>query len=491
MENTEPNLKTRTARTIKWNAIDSTATQLGYAVVGIVLANVLTPADFGLVGALAIFQAFAIIFVDSGFGAALLQLPSPTDRDYSTVFWFNLLVSILIYLILFISAPAIAWLFQDNQALIPLSKVMFLTFVLNGLSIVQVNRLMKRMDVRMIAVSNVSALCVSGAVGISLALLGYGPWALVWQQLTMSGVKTLILWISERWVPTLTFSRESFSRIWRVGLSVFSSSMLNTICLNAYNFVIGIFYSLPLLGIYTQADKWSKMGSATLTQLLTASFVPMLASARDDAPRFKRYISKTHRFAAFITLPALGGMALVGAPLFHTLFGAKWDAAIILFQILCIRGIFAVFTGLYTRYLLALGHARTLFIAEVIKDVCIFGAILATVWFGSISLLVWGQLWAGLITWAITLLMTCRNTGITPLRMLHDLLPFTLLTLLMCASAMGLGTLLAHTGTLLASAPAQLLLQAAVGALTYLVLLRLCRIPELSEALSYLLRRKS
>lgn len=165
-------LKQKTASTLKWNAVDRVSSQLLYAVVGVVLANILTPEDFGLVGALLVFQAFAILFVDSGFGAALLQRKDPDERDYSTVFWFNLAVSVAVYAVLFFCAPLIADIFQGDRRLIPLSKVMFLTFILNGLAIVQTNRLMKRMDVKQIAVSNIIGLTVSGALGVWLAVEG-------------------------------------------------------------------------------------------------------------------------------------------------------------------------------------------------------------------------------------------------------------------------------------------------------------------------------
>ena len=175
MPDADAPLKLKTARTLKWNTVDRLASQVLYGVVGIVLANILTEEDFGLVGALLVFQAFAIIFADSGFGAALLQKKDPDDRDYSTVFWFNLVVSVAIYWILWFSSPLIADIFQGDRRLIPLSKVMFLTFVLNALAIVQTNRLMKRMDVKMIAVSNLIAQTGGGIIGISLLYTSPSP----------------------------------------------------------------------------------------------------------------------------------------------------------------------------------------------------------------------------------------------------------------------------------------------------------------------------
>ncbi|MCM1152226.1 MAG: lipopolysaccharide biosynthesis protein [Muribaculum sp.] len=476
-----PSLKTATARTLKWNTIDRVSSQVVFALVGIVLANVLSKADFGLVGALAIFQAFAIIFVDSGFGAALLQKKEPADRDYSTVFWFNLAVSLVIYLILFLSAPAIASLFHD-QRLIPLSKVMFLIFVVNGLAIVQTNRLMKSMQVKMIAVSNVCGLIVSGILGIWMALAGFGAWALVGQQLSLAVVKTGILWATGHWLPSAVFSMQSLREIWGVGLSVFSSSFLNTVCLNIYNFVIAWAYGIVPLGIYTQAEKWSKMGSASVSQILTASFVPVLARVQDNLSRFHDYMHRINRFTAFILFPFMIGLTAAGAPLFHTLFGTKWDEAIPLFQILMIRGVFVVLHSLYSNYLLSLGKSRALFAAEVVKDVSIAAALMATVFFGSMTILVWGQLAASLVAWAIVLGITCRACKVAMTGMLQDLLPYFLYSCVAAAVCMATA--------MLSDIPAVcLLLSLCTGFAIYIAAAAISKRPELREALEYLLGR--
>lgn len=478
----EVSLKLKTARTLKWNTLDRLASQVLYGVVGIVLANVVSKEDFGLVGALLVIQAFAIIFADSGFGAALLQNKAPTDEDYSTVFWFNLCVSVGIYWILWFGAPLIALIFQNDLRLIPLSKVMFLTFVLNALAIVQTNRLMKRMDVKMIAVSNLVAQVVGGGLGIFLALCGYGAWALVWQSVALAGVKTLILWITGHWVPTCWIRKESLRKVWRIGMSVFSSSMLNTLFLNLYSFIIGACYSLSSLGIYTQADKWSKMGSASISQVLTASFVPLLAKFQDNGDDFRRYVRKINRFTAFILFPAMIGLAAVGEPLFHTLFGHKWDAAIILFQILVVRGIFVVLVSLYGNYMLARGYGKRLFMIEVIKDVSIAVAVAATVFFESLDLLVWGQLWASLATWIMVVNMTARSINYKVKDMVADMLPFFLPSLAMCVFCFFMGYI--HL-----SAPIKLILEIAGGGGVYLLIMKLGSFPELKEAASYALGR--
>lgn len=483
-------LKRRTAGTLKWNTIDRVSTQVLYAVVGVILANILSKEEFGLVGALAIFQAFAIIFVDSGFGASLLREKEPTQADYSTVFWFNLIVSVGIYVLLYIGAPLIARIFGDNDALIPMSKVMFLTFVINGLSIVQTNRLMKRMEVKMIAVSNSVALLVSGIVGVTLAFRGYGAWAMVWYSVIMAAVKTLILWFTGGWWPSLTFSRESMRKVRRVGVSVFSSSLLNTISQNVYNFVIGVWYGLAPLGVYTQADKYSKMFTASISQVLTASFVPLLSGVQDSVEAFRRYCDKTGRFAAFILLPAMLLLTVAAPNLFHALFADKWDDAVILFQLLCVRGVFVVLMSLYSNYLLSLGKARHLIVSEGVKDGLLFAAILVTVWWHSVPVLVWGLLGATIVTWLILLYVTAHGLPLSVADLLRVNVPFLLPSAAMCCVAWFTSVLmdaLLPAGVLLhINAMIILGVQSVVGILTYMGVARMMRLDELREAIAYL-----
>lgn len=477
-----PSLKLKTARTLKWNTIDRVMSQVIYAVVGVVLANLLSKEDFGLVGALLVFQAFGILFVDSGFGSALLQKKEPTRTDFSTVFWFNLAVSIGVYVILFFCAPLIADIFQGDRRLIPLSRVMFLSFILNGLGLVQTTRLMKSMNVRHIAIANTIGLTISGGVGVWLAVTGAGAWALVWQTVTLAAVKSAWLWATGGWKPEMRFSTDSLKQIWRVGLSVFSSSTLNTFFLYIYSFVIGAFYNLASLGVYTQADKWSKMGSASISQVLTASFVPLLAKFQDDGENFRRYVSKINRFTGFILFPVMTGVAMIGEPLFHTLFGDKWDAAILLFQILTVRGIFIVLISLYTNYLLSLGYARKLIMVEIVKDGLIFVAIMSTVWFHSVPLLVWGQLGASALTYMIVLAIASRSTGVRISRMVGDLLPYAGMSLVM-ATVCWLVKPVSDIPVL------QLLLMITAGMAGYILIARVSRCPELTEAAGYLFGR--
>ena len=422
-------LKLKTARTLKWNTLDRISSQVLYAVTGIVLANVLTKEEFGLVGAVMVFQAFASLFVDSGFSGALIQRKAPTDTDYSTVLYFNLGVSVLIYCILWLSAPLIDSLFNAGGALVPLARVMFLTFVLNATAIVQTNRLMKQMNVRMIAVSNAVGLVVSGATGIILALQGYGAWAIVWQSIVLSAVKSGLLWATSRWRPQATFSMASLRSIFAVGVGIITSSFLNTVFQNIYSFIIGTYYNLANLGCYTQADKWSKMGVTSLSQTVTASFLPVLSGCQDDRPRFHRMMAKTNRFTAYVAMPCLVLLVLLSEAIFHTLFGTKWDEAIVLFQLLAARGIFVVLTSLYTTQITAIGAARKLVESEVVKDVLTVAAIIATIPFG-IEWLVGGQVIAAAVCFVYSQWLVARTTGYRVAAMLTEIAPYAAITLI-------------------------------------------------------------
>lgn len=478
----ESSIRLKTARTLKWNTIDKVSSQLLYAVTGVVLANVLPREDFGLVGVILVFQAFAILFVDSGFGAALLQKKNTDERDYSTVFWFNLSVSLAVYLLLFFSAPLIADIFHDDKRLIPLSRVMFLNFIISGLGIIQTNRLMKQMDVKQIAVANVMGLVISGAIGIWLALSGAGAWALVWQTLILSSIKTGWLWLVVRWMPRFVFSIRSLNNIYRVGLGVFTSQLFNTIFLNIYSFVIGAYFTFASLGDYTQADKWSKMGSASISQILTNSFIPVLARVQDNVEEFHRLMKKINGFTAFLLYPLMIGLVAMAEPLFHVLFGTKWDSAIILFQILLIRGIFTVLTAVCNNYILALGYARSLVVVEVIKDTFIAVAIVATIFSHSVPALVWGQLIAGVVTFLFVLILTSRKTGYKAVDFCLDHSRYLFLTVVI-AIAMWLITGLVSSPLLM------LLLQACVEITLYIGILLLRRDALLAQSLDYVFGR--
>ena len=430
----QPSLKHLTAKSIKWNIIDRVSSQLLYAVTGIILARELSREAFGLIGALTIFQSYALMMVDSGFSYALIQRKRPTETDYSSVFWFNLLIAGILYVILWLGAPLIADMFQGDERLIPLSRVMFLSFIVNATAIVQTNRLMKQMNFRPIAITNTLGLMAGGVVGIWLAVSGYGAWAIVWQTIALQGVKSLALWIYCRWWPQMSMSWKALRSFFKIGGNMMMTTFLYVTFQNIYSFFIGNRVGLVQLGYYTQADKWSKLGIASMTQVLSSSFLPALSEVQDDEVRFRRVVTKMNRFTAYLLFPCMIFLIVLATPMFHVLFGTKWDASIILFQLLLIRGIFTVINTLYNNYILSLGHSRAIFWLEVLRDsAAVVGIVLALPYISlatydnavyGLTILLWGQVAASAITWVATLIVTARITRISAWSYIRDILPY-------------------------------------------------------------------
>lgn len=254
------------------------------------------------------------------------------------------------------------------------------------------------------------------------------------------------------------------------------TSFLNTLFLNLYSLFIGAFVGLRSLGFYTQSDKWSKMGIMSISQTLTSSFLPPLSAVQDDRERFRRMTSKMNRFTAYILFPAMLGLMAMATPVFHLLFGTKWDPSILLFQLLLLRGVFTVLNALYNNYLLALGHARSIMWLEVLRDsVAVVALAITFPYMGlctaddpvyGLAILLWGQLASSAITYVATLIVVCRRVEISPWNYLFDLAPYAALTLAIIP-------LMLWAGSLTQSPLLQLLAEAVVALALYLGINRL------------------
>ena len=445
------------------------------------LANVVSKAEFGLVGAILVFQAFASLFVDSGFSTALIQRKNPTETDYSTVFWFNLGMSVMLYAVLRLCAPWIDSIFHAEGQLIPLARVMFVTFIINATAIVQMNRLMKQMTVKMIAVSNVIGLVVSGIVGIWLALAGWGAWAIVWQSIVLATVKSAVLWLTSSWVPRMEFSIESLRSIFSVGAGVMASSFLNTIFMNIYSFIIGAHYNLVQLGNYSQADKWSKMGVMSLSQVFTASFLPILSAKQDEKREFARMLTKINRFTCYVTFFVMGLLLVSSTQIFHVFFDTKWDSAILMFQLLVVRGIFTVITSQYNNYIISCGASRKYVYSEIVKDVSTVIAIVVTIPLG-VTWLVAGQVFAGIVYYFYALYLVGKVTEFSRWTLVKDSLPYVALSVVALAPSVMLSWVISNAWILLAT-------QLVVSGGLYLLLNWLMKSKIQADALGYVFGR--
>ena len=264
----------------------------------------------------------------------------------------------------------------------------------------------------------------------------------------------------------MQFSMASLRSIFKVGVGVMTSSLLNVASQNIYSFIVGLFYNLSQLGCYTQADKWSKMGVASLSQILTTTFLPVLSGVQDDVERLFRMMSKINRLSAYLVLPCMGILCLTAPSIFHVLFQHKWDNAIVLFQLLALRGIFTIIAAVYYNFVLAVGDAKRLVYSEVVKDAIMVAAIVVTVRYGIVWLVI-GQVVAGVICYGYNVWLVQRVTGYKAMRVLGETTSYMLMTVVAVLAGMSLNLVLDNAWLLL---PAQVLVCGAVYvALNYVV----------------------
>ena len=353
---TQPTLKEKTARGLLWGTLSNGAQQVLTLVFGIWLARMLTPADYGMVGQLAIFSLIAATIQESGFTAALTNRPTVEHRDYNAVFWFCLPLSVTLYALLFAAAPLIAAFFK-NEEITALARYLFLSFIISGLGIVPSARLFKAMRVRERTLSNLTALVVSGVAGIVLAYRGFAYWGLATQTLVYVTVNTAMYWLFAGWHPTLEWDFKPVREM--VGFSswLLLTNLLNHVNNNFFSLILGRFFDARMVGNYTQANKWNFMGHSVVTGLVNGVVQPLFVATADDVERQARVFRKMLRFTCFVAFPVMFGISIVGRELIVIALGRKWLESADMLMMLCVSGAFLPVVSLYTQYLLSRGRS--------------------------------------------------------------------------------------------------------------------------------------
>ncbi|MBP5498106.1 MAG: lipopolysaccharide biosynthesis protein, partial [Muribaculaceae bacterium] len=350
------NLKEKTAQGIFWSAINNGVIQLLNIFIGIFLARILSPADYGIVGVLTIFTLLAGNIQSSGFTQALINLAKPSRNDYNSVFWFNVLASVVIYFILFACAPLIASFFHQ-PCLTSLSRFVFLSFVVAAFGIVPNGYMVKNMMNREIAIVNFVAMIVSGAVGITLAIKQMAYWSLAWQQLTYITVLNLGRYHYVGWRPSLKIDFTPVRRMFPFSVKILITTIITTISTNVLTFIFGRIFPMKDVGNYTQANKWSSMASTFVSGTLAQIAQIVLVESSSEREREKRVFRKITRFTAFLAFPALFGLALISNEFILSTITQKWIDAVPLMQILCIGAAFLPFHTLFQN--LAISNHRS------------------------------------------------------------------------------------------------------------------------------------
>ena len=431
MEEKEFRKKTRSA--FVWNMVDRIGSQLMSTIIGITLARLLGAAEYGLTGALAIFIALSQALTDSGFSAALVRKQTITEKDYNTVFYYNLFVAVVLYISGYFAAPAIAQFFGE-PILTPVARVLFTVFIFNALCLIQNAKMVKEINFRKVATINVCAIVISGVIALILATQGYGVWALVAQITIQSFIKMLMQWVWGGWKPRAIFSWQSFREMFAFSSNILLANILNVLFLNIYSAIIGRLYSSRELGYYSQANKWSDMGVTTLYGIIQNSTYTLFSAIQSDPERLLRSYRKSMKLTAFITFPALLALALTARPFILILLGDKWEASIPMFSLLLIAGIFTVLTTLNGNFIRIEGSSGLALRLEIFK-VALFATVLAFTWHLPIIQLLWGMVATRAIVYLVSIVAIGRRIGYTWHQQLMDIMPSCATALLMVCFA--------------------------------------------------------
>lgn len=414
-------LKQQTLRGTLWSSIERFSVQGIQFVILILMARVLTPDDYGMVGMLAIFLAVAQSLVDSGFSNALIQKVHCTETDYSTVFWFNIVVGALLYGVLWVGAPFIAS-FYRLPPLTEITRVIAWTLFFNSLAVVPRAILSSRIDFRTQAKASIVASVVAGVVGVCGAYGGWGVWAIVAYTLCNSLVNTVLLWGLVRWRPRWIFSRASFQHLFSFGSKLMLSGVIDTLYKNLYTLVIGRKFAATDLGYYTRADQFAQFPSSNLTGILQRVTYPVLCSIQDEDERLRTAYRKFLRLSAFVIFPLMVGLSVLATPFVTVVLGTQWEPAGVLLTLLALCGMWYPIHAINLNLLQVKGRSDLFLKLEIIKKLIGVAILCATIPMG-LKAMCAGSIVASLLGLGVNTYYTRRLISLGFLRQMRDLLP--------------------------------------------------------------------
>lgn len=411
-------LKSKTIKCAIWTGVERVATQSVAFVISIILARLLTPSDYGVVGMLSVFLSISRLFIDAGFTSALIQKKDRTDADFSTVFWCNLAISTACYLLLFAAAPWISD-FYHMPVLRNMTRVLGLVLVINAVYATQVTRLTALLDFKTQAKVSFSNCILSGIVGITMAYLGFGPWALAAQSIFQSVFCCVSYWCLTGWHPQFVFSRESFNRLFAFGSRLLAASCLHTIYTNISPVIIGRKYSAADLGTYTRSDSLVALPGNIFQSTLGRVVYPVLSSIQDDEPRLRAAYNKYLRIITSVVAPSMLMMAAVSEPLILTLIGDKWLACVPYIMILSVGWMVDPIIVVNLNMIYVKGRSDVVLKLEVAKKMIAITIVVVAVQFGVIWLCV-GRVVYSFIALGLNLYVCGPFIGMSFWRQMHE-----------------------------------------------------------------------
>lgn len=470
-------LKKKTLQGALWTLLERLGTQVVGFVVTIVLARLLTPTDYGVIGMLAVFMSISQMFIDFGFGSALIRKKDRTDVDFSTVFWFNLASSIFFYTLLFFAAPAIA-AYYHMPILVGILRVIGLNLIIHALYTIQITRLTAAVNFKPQAKVSVSSCVLSGAVGIALAYFGFGAWALVGQQLFAALFSGTLYWIFSGWRPAFVFSWPAFCELFAFSSKIVAAGLLHTIYTNISPLIIGRKYTAADLGFYSRADTLAQLPGGIFQGTLGRVVFPILSSIQDDEPRLRAAYNKYLRLMTSIVAPSMLLLAACAKPLILLLIGEKWLPCVPYLQLLAIGWMIDPIILVNLNILYVKGRSDIVLKLEIVKKIIAIAIVVASVQYGVLWLCV-GRVVYGYIALALNLRACGPFIGMGFFRQMREVSPIYLSAFL----AAGLAFTLSSVSQF---AIVSLLVAGAFGALVYLLLAWLLKFDLMLEGLQIL-----
>lgn len=473
-------LKKTTLKGTIWSSIERFSVQGISFIVMIIMARVLTPEDYGLVGMLTIFIAISQALIDSGFSQALIRKQDRNEIDNSTVFYFNIAVGCILYIILFSCAPLIAE-FYNEPILVPLTRVISLSVLINSFAVVQRALLTVKIDFKTQAKASLTASIVSGVVGIAMVYTGAGVWAIVWYQIANILINVILLWIFSKWRPTWQYSWSSFHELFGFGSKLAISAIIDTLYQNIYLIVIGKVFKATDLGYYTRAQQFAAFPSSNLTGIIQRVTFPVLCTIQDDDERLRNVYRRFLRMSAFIVFPLMIGLAAVAHPLVIILLKEQWTFTAVLLQIICFSMMWYPIHAINLNLLQVKGRSDLFLKLEIWKK-CVGVVILcATVPFGLVAMC-FGSIGSSIIALIINTHYTGKLINVGFFKQMRDLVP----TL---AYSLSMGLLVWCVIQILPSHSSQLIVGIIIGFIYFFTITTLTKSTDLRELISFIRNR--
>lgn len=433
-------LKQKTVSGLIWSAIESFATQGITFIVGIVLARVLTPKEFGLIAMVTIFIALSETFINSGFAQALIRKTDCTEKDYSTVFFFNLLAGTFFFIVLLLTAPLISDFFKE-PILKPMVRVLALGLIISSLTIIQRTTLIKRIDFKLQTKISIIASVVSGIIGVVLAIEGFGVWSLVYKTISQQAINSCLLWIWNKWRPQWTFSKASFKELFGFGSKLLASSIIDTAYRNIYYLIIGKYFSTTELGFFKKAQEFQDFPTQSLNTIMSRVTYPVLAEIQQDTVKLKLGYKKMIKSTMLISMLLMVGIAAVARPLIIVLIKEQWEPSIIFLQLFTFIGMLYPLQSLNLNMLQVQGRSDLFLKLEIIKKAIAIPILIVGIAFG-IKVMILGMWLSSLIAYYLNSYWSGKLIRYSIKEQVADILPGFFVALIMGISVWSIGWIL-------------------------------------------------